>query len=94
MSRGVQLPDLFDCLPPEEVQRELYHELETMPFSLFKASGKRAISQQRQPYGRLAQNQTRPSKLKESKRLCDGTPGPTRSISAIGGFDSGVIGLD
>ena len=30
MSRGVQLPDLFDCLPPEEAQRELYHELETM----------------------------------------------------------------
>ena len=30
MSRGVQLPDLFDCLSPEEAQRELYHELETM----------------------------------------------------------------
>jgi len=30
MSHGVQLPDLFDCLPPEEAQREFYHELETM----------------------------------------------------------------
>ena len=28
MSRGVQLPDLFDALPAEEAQRELYHELE------------------------------------------------------------------
>ena len=30
MSHGVQLPDLFDCLPTEEAQREFYHELETM----------------------------------------------------------------
>jgi hypothetical protein len=30
MSHGVQLPDLFDCLSPEEAQREFYHELETM----------------------------------------------------------------
>lgn len=30
MSHGVQLPDLFDCLPAEEVQREFYHELETI----------------------------------------------------------------
>ena len=30
MSRGVQLPDLFDCLPAEEAQREFYHELEKM----------------------------------------------------------------
>jgi hypothetical protein len=30
MSHGVQLPDLFDCLPPEQAQREFYHELETM----------------------------------------------------------------
>ncbi len=29
-SHGIQLPDLFDCLPPEEAQREFYHELETM----------------------------------------------------------------
>ncbi len=28
MSHGVQLPDLFDCLPAEEAQREFYHELE------------------------------------------------------------------
>jgi hypothetical protein len=30
MSHGVQLPDLFDCLPAEDAQREFYHELETM----------------------------------------------------------------
>jgi hypothetical protein len=30
MSHGVQLPDLFDCLPPEEAQREFGHELEAM----------------------------------------------------------------
>lgn len=30
MSHGVQLPDLFEWLPAEEAQRELYHELETM----------------------------------------------------------------
>jgi hypothetical protein len=30
MSQGVQLPDLFDCLPPEEAQREFYYELEMM----------------------------------------------------------------
>ena len=30
MSHGVQLPDLFDCLPPDEAQREFCHELETM----------------------------------------------------------------
>lgn len=30
MSHGVQLPDLFDCLPTEEAQREFYHELETI----------------------------------------------------------------
>jgi len=28
MSHGVQLPDLFDCLPTEEAQREFLHELE------------------------------------------------------------------
>ena len=28
MSRGVQLPDLFESLPAEEAQREFYHELE------------------------------------------------------------------
>lgn len=30
MSRGVQLPDLFESLSTEEAQREFYHELETM----------------------------------------------------------------
>jgi hypothetical protein len=30
MSHGVQLPDLFECLPTEEAQREFYHELEIM----------------------------------------------------------------
>ena len=30
MSRGVQLPDLFESLPAEEAQREFLHELEMM----------------------------------------------------------------
>ncbi len=30
MSHGVQLPDLFACLPAEEAQRELLHDLETI----------------------------------------------------------------
>ena len=30
MSRGVQLPDLFDALGAEEARREFYHELEAM----------------------------------------------------------------
>ena len=30
MSHGVQLPDIFDCLPAEEAQREFLHELETI----------------------------------------------------------------
>jgi hypothetical protein len=30
MSHGVQLPDLFDCLSPEEARPQFYHELETM----------------------------------------------------------------
>ena len=30
MSRGVQLPDLFEGLPAEEAQREFLHELETI----------------------------------------------------------------
>jgi hypothetical protein len=30
MSHGVQLPDLFDCLPADEAQREFFHELETI----------------------------------------------------------------
>ena len=30
MGHGVQLPDIFDCLPAEEAQREFFHELETI----------------------------------------------------------------
>ncbi len=30
MGHGVQLPDLFDCLPVEEAQREFLHELAIM----------------------------------------------------------------
>jgi hypothetical protein len=30
MSRGVQLPDLFEALPPEEAHREFQRELATM----------------------------------------------------------------
>jgi len=30
MSHGVQLPDLFDVLPPEEAHREFQRELESM----------------------------------------------------------------
>jgi hypothetical protein len=30
MSRGVQLPDLFDVLPPDEAHREFRHELAAM----------------------------------------------------------------
>jgi hypothetical protein len=30
MSRGIQLPDLFDMLPTEEAQREFQHELSRM----------------------------------------------------------------
>ena len=30
MSHGVQLPDLFDCLPIEDAQREFLHELALM----------------------------------------------------------------
>ena len=30
MSRGVQLPDLFDSLPPLVAQREFQHELAKM----------------------------------------------------------------
>jgi hypothetical protein len=30
MSHGVQLPDLFDALPPEAAVREFQHELSAM----------------------------------------------------------------
>ena len=36
MSRGVQLPDLFESLPAEEAQREFYHELERIRSSCLK----------------------------------------------------------
>ena len=39
MSRGVQLPDLFESLPAEEARREFYHELETMRVLCLKLSG-------------------------------------------------------
>jgi hypothetical protein len=37
MSRGVQLPDLFDVLPPAEAQRELANELEAIRSLCLKA---------------------------------------------------------
>jgi hypothetical protein len=40
MSHGIQLPDLFDSLSPEEAQRELYHELEAMRSLCLKLLGK------------------------------------------------------
>lgn len=36
MSRGVQLPDLFDSLSAEEARREFYRELEAMRALCFK----------------------------------------------------------
>jgi hypothetical protein len=36
MNHGVQLPDLLDCLSPEEAQREFCHELETMRWLCLK----------------------------------------------------------
>lgn len=44
MSHGVQLPDLFDCLPPEQAQREFYHELETIRALCLKLLEKRRSS--------------------------------------------------
>ena len=44
MSHGVQLPDLFDCLPAEEAQREFYHELETIRALCLKLLEKRRTS--------------------------------------------------
>src|SRR5215510_6519409 len=41
MSHGVQLPDLFECLPAEEAQREFYHELETIRSFCLKLLAKR-----------------------------------------------------
>ena len=39
MSRGVQLPDLFESLPAEEARREFYHELETIRVLCLKLLG-------------------------------------------------------
>ena len=39
MSHGVQLPDLFEALPPEEAQREFYLELETIRILCLKLLG-------------------------------------------------------
>lgn len=41
MSRGVQLPDLFECLPAEEARREFYRELETMRALCLKLLGEK-----------------------------------------------------
>lgn len=41
MSHGVQLADLFDCLPAEEARREFYHELEMMRGLCLKVLKKR-----------------------------------------------------
>lgn len=39
MSRGVQLPDLFEALPPKDAQREFCHELETIRALCLKLLG-------------------------------------------------------
>jgi hypothetical protein len=41
MSRGVQLPDLFESLPPEEARREFYLELEAIRVLCLKLLGDR-----------------------------------------------------
>src|SRR5215813_4380247 len=41
MSHGVQLPDLFECLPAEEARREFYHELEIIRSFCLKLLAKR-----------------------------------------------------
>ena len=41
MSRGVQLPDIFECLPAEEARREFYRELETMRALCLKLLGEK-----------------------------------------------------
>jgi hypothetical protein len=39
MSRGIQLPDLFECLPAEEARREFYRELEAIRALCLKVLG-------------------------------------------------------
>jgi len=41
MSRGAQLPDLFECLSAEEAQREFYRELETIRALCLKLLGEK-----------------------------------------------------
>ena len=41
MSRGVQLPDLFECLSAEDARREFYRELETMRALCLKLLGEK-----------------------------------------------------
>jgi hypothetical protein len=41
MSRGTQLPDLFECLPAEEARREFYQELETIRALCLKLLGRK-----------------------------------------------------
>lgn len=41
MSRGTQLPDLFECLPAEEARREFYHELEMIRALCLKLLGQK-----------------------------------------------------
>ncbi len=47
MSRGVQLPDLFDCLPPDEARREFYRELEIIRSLCLKPFREKAVSKER-----------------------------------------------
>jgi hypothetical protein len=45
MSRGVQLPDLFEALPAEEAHREFQRELSAMRTLCFKLlEGKRSVA--------------------------------------------------
>ena len=44
MSRGVQLPDLFESLPAQEAQREFNRELETIRSLCLKLMAKRQIT--------------------------------------------------
>lgn len=41
MSRGIQLPDLFESLPAEEARREFYHELEAIRALCLKLLGEK-----------------------------------------------------
>jgi hypothetical protein len=43
MSRGTQLPDLFECLPAEEAHREFYRELEAMRALCLKLLGEKRM---------------------------------------------------